>query len=198
MHVPDEAQVLLVSARLANRAAPFLNGFEDLELDAGGADRGPLGKAAYQLIEKLLCADLEVEGEAAVLDADVEQVEGEQRNVGVAVVNVVDNGHGGLSRGGTLLGVDQVGDLEVQGQVGFVVVGTAGGRDEALKLGRGRAAHLGPPVARGIAGRRRLHVAGVLGESGRVGWWMRRLTRLKRPRRYWGQIAQLGGSRLDR
>lgn len=134
MHVPDEAQVLLIPARLANRTAPFLNGLENLELDAGGADRGPLGKAAYQLIEELLCADLEVEGVAAVLYADVEQVEGEQGNVGVAVVDVVDDGHGGLSGGGTLFGIDQVGDLEVQGQVGLVVVGTAGGRDEALKL----------------------------------------------------------------
>ena len=190
MHVPDKAQVLLVSACLANCTAPFLNGFEDLELDAGGADRRPLWKAADQLIEELLGADLEVEGVAAVLDADVEQVEGEQRDVGVAVVDVVDDGHGGLARGRTLFGVDQVGDLEVQGQVRLVVVGTAGGRDEALKLRRCRTAHLGPPVARGIAGRRRLHVAGVLGESEDVVvGWMRRLTSLKRSRGYWGQIA---------
>lgn len=58
VHVPDEAQVLLVPARLANRTAPFFNGLEDFELNAGGPDRGPLGKAAYQLIEELLCADL--------------------------------------------------------------------------------------------------------------------------------------------
>ena len=175
VHVPDEAQVLLVPARLANRTAPFFDSLEDLELNAGRADRGSLGKAAYQLIEELLGADLEVEGVTAVLDANVEKVEGEQGHVGVSVVDVVDNGHGGFSRSGTLLGIDQVGDLEVQGQVGLVVVGAAGGRDEALKLGRGRAAHLGEPVARGIAGRCRLHVAGVLGESEGVGS-LRRLT----------------------
>lgn len=115
---------------------------------------------------------------AAVLDADVEQVEGKQRDVGIAVVDVIDDGHRGLSRGGTLFGVDQVGDLEVQGQVGLVVVGTAGGRDEALKLGRCRAAHLGPPVTRGVAGRRRLHVAGGIGESEEEIGLLTRLTRL--------------------
>jgi hypothetical protein len=163
VHVADEAQVLPVSARLADGAAPFFNGLEDLELDARGADRGSFREAADQLVEKLLGADLQVEGVAAVLDANVEQVEGEHGDVAAAVVDVADDGDGGLARGGPLLGINQVGDFEIQGEVGFVVLGAASCLDEAMELGRRGRAHLPPAVSRGEPRRSRLHVDGV--------WW---------------------------
>lgn len=113
VHIPDEAQVVLVPARLADGAPPLLDGLEDLCLDTRGTDGRALGEAADQLVEELLGADLQVEGVAAVLDADVEQVQGQQGDVGVAVIDIANDGHGGLAWGGALLRVDQVRDLEV-------------------------------------------------------------------------------------
>lgn len=137
MHVADKAEVLLVAARLADGAAPLLDGLEDLRLDTSVAEGRPLGEAADKLVEELLSADLQVEGVAAILDADVEQVQGQQADIGVAGIDVVDDGDGGLARSGALLAVDEVGDLEVEGEVRLVVLGAAGARDEALQL-RGR------------------------------------------------------------
>ena len=76
MHVPDEAQIVLVPRRLTDCLAPFFNQLEDAVLDARGVHGRALGKAADELVEELLGADLEVEGVAAVLDADVEELWG--------------------------------------------------------------------------------------------------------------------------
>lgn len=43
-------------------------------LDARGPHWRPLGKPPDQFIQKLFCADLEVKGVSAVLDADVEEL----------------------------------------------------------------------------------------------------------------------------
>lgn len=162
MHVPNEAQVLLVPARLADGAAPFFYSLEYFHLHPAEADRRALGEATDELVEELLGADLQLEGVAAVLDADVEQVEGEQGDVGITVVDVVDDSNGGLAGGGALFGVDQVCDLEIQGQVGLVVFGAAGGLDEALELGRSVAAPSSPWVAGGRSCAGRLHRDGLL------------------------------------
>jgi hypothetical protein len=53
-----------------------------------------------------------VERVAAVLDANVEQVQRQDRDVGVPVVYVADDSISGFARGRPLLGVDEVGDLE--------------------------------------------------------------------------------------
>lgn len=134
MHIADEAQILLVAAGLAYGAAPLLDGLEYLRLDTGVAEGRALGEAPHELVEELLGGDLQVEGVAAVLDADVEQVEGEQADVGIAGIDIVDDGDGGLARRGALLAVDEVGDLEVEGEIGLEVIGTAGAGDEALQL----------------------------------------------------------------
>lgn len=131
MHVSDEAQVISVSARLANRHAPFFNQLKDLVLNAGRSNWRTLRKSPHQLVEELFCANLQVEGVAAVLDADIEQAEGQQGNVGVAVVDEADNGRRSLARGGAFLAVDEVRNLEIKRQVGLVVFGTAGSLDEA-------------------------------------------------------------------
>lgn len=162
MHVPDEAQVVLVAARLANGHAPLLDGLENLGLHAGGADRRALGEAADELIEKLLGGDLEVKGVAAVLDANIEQVEGEQGDVGVALVDVVDNGRGSLARRRALFAVDEVRDLEVERQVGLVVVRAARRVDVPLDLRRRLAAVLAPAVAGSRTSRGCLHGAGLM------------------------------------
>jgi hypothetical protein len=152
VHVPDEAEVLLVPAGVAYCAPPLLNRLEYLHLHARGAYGRPLGKPADELVEELLGADLQVERIAAVLDADVEQVEGEQGHVRVAVVDIAHNGHGGLARRRALLGIDEVGDLEVEGQVRLVVLGGTGARDEALELRGGGIPELPPAVAGRVAG----------------------------------------------
>ena len=79
MHVPDEAQVVLVPRCLAYGLAPFFNQLEDAVLDARRVHGRALGEAANELIEELLSADLEVEGVAAVLNADVEELKGGER-----------------------------------------------------------------------------------------------------------------------
>lgn len=123
VHVPDEAQIISIPARLANRHAPFFNQLKDPVLDAGRPNWRALRESPHQLVEEFLCADLQVEGVAAVFDADIEQAEGEQGNIGVAVVDEADNGCGSLARGGALLAVDEVRDLEVERQIGLVVLG---------------------------------------------------------------------------
>lgn len=67
-----------------------------------------------------------MEGVAAVLDADVEKGQGEHRDVRIAVVDVLDNGDGSLARSIALLRVDQIGNLEVQGQVWLEVLRVTG------------------------------------------------------------------------
>lgn len=165
MHVPNEAQILLVPTRLADGAAPFFYGLEYLHLHPAEADRRTLGEAADELVEELFGANLQLKGVATVLDADIEQVEGEHGDGGVAVVDVVDDGHSGLARGGALFGVDQVGDLEVQGQVGLIVLGAAGGLDEALELGGSVTTPSSPGVPGGRPCAGRLHRDGCVSRS---------------------------------
>lgn len=167
MHVPDEAQIISVPARVANRHAPFLNQLKDLVLDAGRPNWRALRESPHQLVEELLCADLQVEGVAAVFDADIEQAEGEQGNIGVAVVDEADNGCGSLARGGALLAVDEVRNLEVERQIGLVVFGAAGSLDEAQELRRG-AANVAPAIASRGASRSSFHL--VLSCAALV-WW---------------------------
>lgn len=135
MHIPDEAQVLLVTACFADGAPPFFYSFKNLHLHPAVSNRRAFWEATNKLIEEFLGADLQVEGIATVLDADVKQAQSQYGHTGIAVVHIVDDGHGGFAWGGALLGVDQVGDLEVEGQVWLVVFGAAGALDEALELG---------------------------------------------------------------
>jgi hypothetical protein len=68
-----------------------------------------------------------VESVAAVLDADVEQSQGQHGHVGIAVVDILDNSDGGFARSVSLLSIDQVGNLEIEGEVWFEVLRVAGG-----------------------------------------------------------------------
>lgn len=68
------AQILLIPRRLANRLPPLLNRLENAMLHPRRPHRWPLGEPSYQLIQKLLGADLEVEGVSAVLDTNIEQL----------------------------------------------------------------------------------------------------------------------------
>jgi hypothetical protein len=96
-------------------------------LDAGNTNGRAFGEATDELVEEILCADLKVESIAAVLDANVKQSQGEHGHVRIAVVDILDNGDGGFARSVSLLSIDQVGNLEVEGQVWFEVLRVAGG-----------------------------------------------------------------------
>lgn len=74
MHISYKAEVLLVPRGLAYRLPPFLYELQYPVLHAGGMDGRTFGKAADELIEEFLGADLEVEGVSAVLDAYVEEL----------------------------------------------------------------------------------------------------------------------------
>jgi hypothetical protein len=67
-----------------------------------------------------------VESIAAVLDADVEQSQGQHGHVRIAVVDILDNGDCGFARSVSLLSIDQVGNLEIEGQVWFEVLRVTG------------------------------------------------------------------------
>lgn len=95
-------------------------------MDASCSHRRTFGEATDELVEEVLCADLELESIAAVLDADIEEGEGEHRDIGIAMVDVLDNGDGSLSWSIALLSIDQVGYLQIQGQVRLEVLGVAG------------------------------------------------------------------------
>lgn len=74
VHIPYEAQVVLVSRRLAYCLAPFFYQLENLVLDSRRMNWRAFGEAAHELIEELLGTDLEVEGVAAILDANVQEL----------------------------------------------------------------------------------------------------------------------------
>jgi hypothetical protein len=105
MHIPYEAQVLLVARGLAYRLAPLFNQFEDSVLHSRSVHRWPLRESPDQFVEEFLGTDLQVERVAAILDADVQElgnishksteqrggshVEGEQGHILVSVVDKV-------------------------------------------------------------------------------------------------------------
>lgn len=156
MHIPDETQVLLIAARFTYRRAPFLNRFENLGLDSSCPDRWPLGKPAHQLIEKIFGANLEMKWVTAVLDTDIEQIESKEGDVGVPVVYVSSDGRCRLAWRNTLLTIDKVGDLEIEGKIRLVILGAASSLNEALEL-CGSPTKLAPTVAGRRAGRCCLH-----------------------------------------
>jgi hypothetical protein len=55
--------------------------------------RRAFGKSADELIEEFLCAYLKMEWVAAVLDADVQEIEREKGNVLIAVIDIVYDGN---------------------------------------------------------------------------------------------------------
>lgn len=117
MHVSYEAQVLLVSRRLTDRLSPFFNRLQDLVLHATGSDGRSFRKPSDKLVQEFFGADLEVEWISAVFDADIQERQCQERHVGIPVIDELDDGDSGFSRCISFLGVYQVNDLEVQGQV---------------------------------------------------------------------------------
>ena len=81
MHIPDETQVLLVSARLAYGAPPFFNGFQNLRLDFRISNRGSFGKTPNKLVQELLGTDLKMKRVSAILDTYIKEVEGQEADV---------------------------------------------------------------------------------------------------------------------
>jgi hypothetical protein len=100
-----------------------------------------------------------MKGIPAVLDTNIEKPNGEQSNVGIAMINVINDGSSSLPRSRALLGVYKIGNFEIQSEIWFVVLGTAGSLDEALELGGGSAGRwqIAPAVASRGASRSGLH-----------------------------------------
>lgn len=75
MHVSNKSKIVLVPTVHTYRLSPFLDSFQDFELDSVGARRGTLGEAPHELVEEVFCRDLKMEGVAAILDTDVEELD---------------------------------------------------------------------------------------------------------------------------
>lgn len=76
MHIPNKAQILLISRRLTYGLPPFLDRLQDPMLDARRPYGRTLGEATHQLIEELLGAYLKLERVSAVLDTYIEELLG--------------------------------------------------------------------------------------------------------------------------
>lgn len=74
VHVPDKPQILLIPRSLADSLSPLLDRLQDPVLHPRGSHRRPLREPSHQLIQEFLRADLKLEGVAAILDADVEEL----------------------------------------------------------------------------------------------------------------------------
>lgn len=111
MHISDKPQVLLVSRGLTYCTSPFLYSFQDLGLHSGRPNWWSLRETPYQFVEKFLCADLEMKWISAVLHTYIQEIEREQRDVGIAVVDVVDDCHGCFAGRIALLRVDKIGNF---------------------------------------------------------------------------------------
>jgi hypothetical protein len=85
VHVPYEAEVLLVPRSLTYCLPPFFYQLEDSGERARPTThhRRSFGEAADELVKEFLCANLEVEGVSAVLNTDVEELS--QSKPGIAV-----------------------------------------------------------------------------------------------------------------
>lgn len=78
MHIPDVGQILLVLARDAYRVLPLVYELEDLVHRWWWERWRSLWKPADELVEKVLCRDLEVHGVSAVLDEGVKELRGRE------------------------------------------------------------------------------------------------------------------------
>ena len=76
MHVANVDEVLLVLAVEAERVLPLVHELEDLGHGRGRERRRSFREPTHELVEEVLGADLEVERVPAVLDEDVEQLDG--------------------------------------------------------------------------------------------------------------------------
>jgi hypothetical protein len=74
VHIPYEAQILLVPRRLTYCLPPFFYKLEDAALYTRRMHWRAFGETADKLIEKFLCADLEMERISAILNADIEEL----------------------------------------------------------------------------------------------------------------------------
>jgi hypothetical protein len=74
MHVPNVDQIRLVLAVDTERVLPLVDELENPRHGWWREGRGSLREPADELVEEVLGADLEVEGVAAVLDEDIEQL----------------------------------------------------------------------------------------------------------------------------
>ena len=112
----------------------------DLLVDAGGAHSLEQGR---EVVHELPRRDLGEKVGSAILDAGIGEVQGAELGVGVLVADAAFEGAHGLL-GGDSLGPDDIGDLEVQGDV---LQAAAGGLFDLLvqgRVGRGR-----PPAHHG-------------------------------------------------
>jgi hypothetical protein len=74
MHIPNEAQIVLVSRCLADRLPPFFYQLEDSTLYARRMHRRTLWESTDELVQEFLCAYLQMESVTAVFDADIEEL----------------------------------------------------------------------------------------------------------------------------
>lgn len=71
---------------------------------------------------------------SAILDANIEETKSQQGDVGVAMIDVIDDRDSPLPRRIALFRIDEVGDLEIERQIGLEVLGTACLLDVSLEL----------------------------------------------------------------
>lgn len=88
----------------------------------------------------------------AVLDADIQQTQCQEGDIGIAVVDVANDRNGSLPRRIALLGIDQVRNFEAQRQIWLEVLGRAGVLDVALERCGGGFGREGEAVSRGVSG----------------------------------------------
>jgi hypothetical protein len=77
-----------------------MNEFENARHDRIRKWWWAFGETPDELVEELFCRNLKVEWISAHLDKGIEQSEGEERDVRIAVIHCLDDKHRGFSRAG--------------------------------------------------------------------------------------------------
>lgn len=72
MHIPDIPKIFFVSRSLTYCLAPFFDTFKNSMLYPRWSNRRSFGEPPYELVKEFFCANLEMEGVSAVLDAYIE------------------------------------------------------------------------------------------------------------------------------
>ena len=86
MHIPDIAQILLPSALRADTLLPSVYQFQNSRHNRTRERRRSFGETSNQLVEEFLGGYLEMKGVSTCLDEGVQEGEGEDGDVWVAMV----------------------------------------------------------------------------------------------------------------
>ena len=98
VHIPNISEVFLVFGGTTNCLVPFLDLSQYQPLNTRVSQCGSLGEPFYQLIQKLLSRNLQVERVSTIFDQIIQQRQGQFRSLWIPLADQLDDSNGCISR----------------------------------------------------------------------------------------------------